>query len=183
MIKAPTPAQHAVTKIPGLYRLGTKRPFCKRRPPSLPKLPFASRRRRRSNSILRQASLPLRKLAQASSIGLPILGLSPRPAFEGLCKAGVAGGVKAFWARRSDARFGEGFWTPAPAPRLHRRKGPASESLPRRKPRGGRALEGATYGDLRVVDGAAGSVLKRWGEDCVDRKDDGELVRSCRCEA
>src|SRR5271156_5568078 len=59
--------------------------------------------------------------------------------------------------------------------------GPASESLPRRKPRGGRALEGATYGDLRVGDGAPGSVLKRRGEDCVDRKDDGELVRSCRC--
>jgi hypothetical protein len=85
-------------------------------------------------------------------------------------------------ARRTD-RFGEGFWTPALCDGGGEAPGPASESHPRRKPRGGRALEGATYGDLRVADGAPGSVLKRWGEDCVDRKDDGELVRSCRCEA
>ena len=78
---------------------------------------------------------------------------------------------------------GEGFWTPALCDGGGEAPGPASESLPRRKPRGGRALEGATYGDLRVGDGAPGSVLKRWGEGCVDRKDDGELVRSCRCEA
>ena len=69
-----------------------------------------------------------------------------------------------------------GFWTPAHCDGGGEAPGPASESLPRRKPRGGRALEGATYGDLRVADGAPGSVLKRWGEDCVDRKDDGELV-------
>jgi hypothetical protein len=79
--------------------------------------------------------------------------------------------------------IGEGFWTPALCDGGGEAPGPASESLPRRKPRGGRALEGATYGDLRVADGAPGSVLKRRGEDCVDRKDDGELVRSCRCEA
>jgi len=78
---------------------------------------------------------------------------------------------------------GEGFWTPALCDGGGEAPGPASESLPRRKPRGGRALESATYGDLRVGDGAPGSVLKRWGEGRVDRKDDGELVRSCRCEA
>ena len=82
-----------------------------------------------------------------------------------------------------NACFGEGFWTPALCDGGGEAPGPASKSLPRRKPRGGRALEGATYGDLRVADGAPGSVLKRRGEDCVDRKDDGELVRSCRCEA
>jgi hypothetical protein len=56
---------------------------------------------------------------------------------------------------------GEGFWTPAHCDGGGEAPGPASESLPRRKPRGGRALEGATYGDLRVADGAPGSVLKR----------------------
>src|ERR1700722_9326859 len=51
---------------------------------------------------------------------------------------------------------GEGFWTPALCDGGGEAPGPASESLPRRKPRGGRALEGATYGDLRVADGAPG---------------------------
>ena len=32
MIKARTPAQHVVAKIPGLYRLGTVPPFCKKKP-------------------------------------------------------------------------------------------------------------------------------------------------------
>src|SRR5271155_4058874 len=82
-----------------------------------------------------------------------------------------------------DVTVGEGVCTPAHCDGRGEAPGPASESLPRRKPRGGRALEGATYGDLRVADGAPGSVLKRRGEDCVDRKDDGELVRSCRCAA
>ena len=50
---------------------------------------------------------------------------------------------------------GEGFPTPAIAT-AGRGRGPASESLPRRKPRGGRGLVGlgATYGDLRVAGGA-----------------------------
>src|SRR5277367_1742375 len=50
---------------------------------------------------------------------------------------------------------GEGFWTPALCDGGGEGPGPASKSLPRRKPRGGRALEGATYGDLRVICGTA----------------------------
>ena len=47
----------------------------------------------------------------------------------------------------------------------------------------GRCLAGATYGDLRVGDGAPASTLKAQVADRVGRRDEDERVRSCGCEA
>src|SRR5271157_3682929 len=77
-------------------------------------------------------------------------------------------------------RFTEGFRTAA----LCRRAGPASESLVRRKPRGGRGAVwvGATYGDFAVADGAP---MWRRGPEAagvIGGSEDGELFRSRGCE-
>ena len=71
---------------------------------------------------------------------------------------------------RSDAErtaivaFGEGFWTPARYGARPFPDGPASKSLPRRKPRAERALfrSGAIYGDLRIADGASSRGCGGW---------------------
>ena len=61
---------------------------------------------------------------------------------------------------------GEGFRMPAPSGTVVRDVGPAFESLPRRKPRVGRALfcSGANYGDLGIADGWRAS--PRWRVVC-----------------
>ena len=59
----------------------------------------------------------------------------------------------------ADASFGEGFRAPAPYEMVVLDLGPASESLPRRKPRGGLGAgsAGSTYGDFRLtVEALAG---------------------------
>jgi len=58
---------------------------------------------------------------------------------------------------------GEGFRAPAPSLMVVRDVGPASESLPRRKPRAGRGAvwSSASYGDLRIADGSRVSPRRR----------------------
>ena len=55
-------------------------------------------------------------------------------------------------------------------------RGPAFESLPRRRPRGAWGCAQAPYGDLKVADGARGSGLEREAESRGARDDDEELV-------
>jgi hypothetical protein len=50
-------------------------------------------------------------------------------------------------------RSGEGFRAPALCKRWGVRRGPALESLPRRKARGGGPLSDGAYGDLRIAGG------------------------------
>ena len=61
-----------------------------------------------------------------------------------------------FIAAICNVRFSEGFRTPALCRRAGLGAGPASESLVRRKPRGGRGAVwlGGTYGDLKVAGGS-----------------------------
>jgi hypothetical protein len=61
-----------------------------------------------------------------------------------------------------------------------RAPGPAFESLPRRKPRTGRALFwlGATYGGLRIACGSGVSARWRVARSLAGGTNDGERVRS-----
>jgi hypothetical protein len=79
-----------------------------------------------------------------------------------------------------DVAFGEGFWTPARCRTVVRARGPAFESLPRRKPRTGRGavLVGATYGGLRIACGSGVSARWRVARSLAGGTDDGERVRS-----
>jgi hypothetical protein len=65
--------------------------------------------------------------------------------------------------------------------------GPAFESLPRRKPRTGRALFwlGATYGDLRIACGSGVWAQWRVARSLAGGTDDGERIRlrGCACLA
>src|SRR5271166_2624889 len=90
--------------------------------------------------------------------------------------------TRTFWWHRLKVSFGEGFRTPALCDGEARRRGRRSKA----SQGGNRGEEGlcrATYGDLRVADGAPAQALRRQADDRVDRKDDDELVRSCKSKA
>ena len=76
---------------------------------------------------------------------------------------------------------GEGFRTPALCFSRRAGSGPAFESLPRRKPRAGRALLGRDYGDLPVAEGSRAT---RWQPAALSLgggTGDGGRFRSRNC--
>ena len=76
----------------------------------------------------------------------------------------------------------KGFGRRPLAKRLARRRGPASESLTRRKPREGWGPVGARcYGDFRVADRARRLRVKLESADGVDRQDDSDRIGSREC--
>src|SRR6185437_9592320 len=82
------------------------------------------------------------------------------------------------------ARFGEGFRSPAPCRRVMRALGPAFESLPRRKPRGGRALLGRELwgfagGGRLACDAAVASDGESWRRNRRRRRFSITELRGC----
>jgi len=80
-------------------------------------------------------------------------------------------------------RNAEGFRTPALCGRAGLGAGPASESLVRRKPRGGwgAAWLGATYGDLKVADGSPVWRRRPEAAGAIGGNEDDALFRGRRC--
>ncbi len=77
----------------------------------------------------------------------------------------------------------KGFGRRPLARRLARRRGPASESLTRRRPREGWGRVGARrYGDFRVADRARRLRMTLEAADGVDRQDDSDRIGSSECE-
>ena len=139
---------------------------------------------RSSDSTLYRKPIQPSSLITAGPAGLRVLTDAGTERRFGPTRNGDKGADKT----RSPANSGtpaklKGFGRRPLARRSARRRGPASESLTRRKPRGGWGPVGARrYGDFGVADRARRLRMTLEAADGVDRRDGFDRIGSRECE-